>query len=54
MDISKLTRPLNWTGDWSYLSLKWTEELKNECDYYFNDPSYTWMSLEDFQRMFEK
>lgn len=32
----------------------WTDELRADCDYMYNDPAHSWLSLEDFQRVFQK
>ena len=42
-----------WSGDWSDSSLKWTKEIRKQCNNYDikNDGSF-WMSFEDFYKYF--
>lgn len=54
MGISKLISQLNWEGEFCFASPKWTEELKERVGYTFNDPSYYWMTVGDFQKTFDK
>lgn len=49
-----LSSALAWTGDWSFVSPLWTDELRADCGYTHNDPAHSWLSLEDFQRVFQK
>ena len=42
-----------WLGDWSDLSEKWTEDLRNQCSNFdINDDGSFWMSFEDFNNFF--
>ena len=43
----------NWDGDFSFLSEKWTQELKNKLEYFYNDPEYFWITIEDFQKNYD-
>ena len=42
-----------WSGDWCDSSIKWTKDIRNQCDNYEiqNDGSF-WMSFEDFYKFF--
>ena len=44
----------NWDGDFSFLSEKWTQELKNKLEYIYNDQEYFWITVEDFQKNFDE
>jgi len=39
---------MEWTGDWSDNSDKWTPELKKECNLVVAEDGLFWMALEDF------
>ena len=42
-----------WSGDWSDSSLKWTNDLRNQCDNYERkDDGSFWMSFNDFRRYY--
>ena len=42
-----------WSGDWCDSSIKWTKDIRNQCNNYEiqNDGSF-WMSFEDFYKFF--
>lgn len=53
--LIKLRNPwgsIDWHGDWSPSSNKWTEELKQKLDYKKQDDIF-WLSYEDFIENFE-
>lgn len=46
--------PLNFQGEYSFSSPKWTQEQREKLGYNFNDPNTTWMTLEEFQKNFDQ
>jgi len=38
----------HWDGNYSFLSEKWTQELRDKLGYNHNDPNSFWISLSDF------
>ena len=53
--IIKIRNPwgqIEWKGDWSDTSKKWTKELKKELGIVVCDDGVFWISLKDFMKYF--